>query len=312
MKKFYQIGVLGLMILGLITGCGQAPTVHSIDNSHYFEKSIKKNDVAKAIKRGAFSKGWRVKAAKNGLIQANILVRNKYFVAVNIPYTSKGYKINYKSSRNLKYNPSTKTIHGSYNKWTKTLANRINYELENIGMSSAAGMATSMNTTSKVTKKYKKGTKLNLQGKTIYVKPEIRYTSNSRVSAAIKQGCTIPQALSQNIVKKAIAQGIQIEVKRDIKPTDIELKIEIIDAVSSGNAVIGHNKFMVIKGTLVKGGTSYSSFKAARHSGGGFFGGYRSSCSVLGKITKALGQDTAGWLVEPFNGAKLGDVQLIR
>lgn len=317
MNKFYQLCLMGLVVVGLVTGCGQAPTVQNINNSDYFAQAQAKSSVAKAIKRGASSKGWRTKIVKDGLIEANILVRSKYFVAVNIPYDAKGYKIEYKSSRNLKYDPATKTIHGSYNKWTKILADRINYELENIGMQSAAGTTTALASTpvekkTTPTKQYKKGGALTLQGKTIYIKPEIIYTSNSRVSTAIKQECTIPQALSENVLKKSIAQGIEIEVKRDIKPTDIELKIEIIDAVSAGNAAIGHNKFMVIEGSLIKGGTKYSSFKAARRSGGGFFGGYRSSCSVLAKITKALGQDTAGWLVDPYDGAKLGDIQLIR
>ncbi len=317
MKKFYRLGILGLMVFGLITGCGQAPTIQNIDNSNYFAKSQAKSSVAKAIKRGASSKGWRTKTIKNGLIEANILVKGKYFVAVNIPYTSKGYKIEYKNTRNLKYNPTTKTIHGSYNKWTNILSSRINYELENIGMNNAAGTATTMATTpvvvkSATSKKYKKGGTLNLQNKTVYIRPEIVYTAKSRVSTAVKQECTIPQALSENIVQKALAQGIQIEVKNNIKPTDIELKIDIIDVVSAGNAAIGHNKFMVIEGYLVKGGTKYSSFKAARRSGGGYFGSYRSSCSVLGRITKALGQDTAGWLTNPYDGARLGDVQLIR
>jgi hypothetical protein len=316
MKKFYQLGIMGLILIGLITGCGQAPTVQNIDNSNYFAQAKAKNSVAKAIKRGASSKGWRTKMVKDGLIEANILVRNKYFVAVNIPYSAKGYKINYKSSRNLKYDPAKKTIHGSYNKWTKILADRINYELENIGMDNSAGevtpMAVAAPAAKKPTKTYTKGYKLNLKNKTIYIRPEIAYTSNSRVSTAIKQECTIPQALSENIVKKAIAQGINIEVKRDIKASDIELKIEVLDAVSAGNAAIGHNKFMVIEGSLVKGKTKYSSFKAARLSGGGYFGAYRSSCSVLGRITKALGQDTASWLMDPYDGAKLGDVQLIR
>ena len=319
MKRIYKFAILGLVMIGLITGCGPAPTIQNIDNSSYFTKAQAKSNIAKAIKRGASSKGWRTKTIKDGLIEANILVKGKYFAAVNIPYTSKGYKIEYKSTRNLKYNPSTKTIHGSYNKWTRLLSEKINYELENIGMHSAAGAATTMATASvakkapvTTTKKYKKGGTLNLSGKTIYIRPEIIYTSNSRVSTAIKQECTIPQALSENIVQKAIAQGINIEVKRDIKSTDIELKMEIIDAVSSGNAAIGHSKFIIVYGSLVKGGTKYSSFKAARHSGGGFWGAYRSSCSVLGRITKALGQDTAGWLVDPYDGAKLGDVQLIR
>jgi len=315
MKNFFKLTILSLVILGIITGCGQTPTIQNINNSNYFAQAQAKSSIAKAIKRAASSKGWRTKTVKNGLIEANILVRNKYFVAVNIPYTSKGYKIEYKNSRNLKYDPATKTIHGSYNKWTKILADRINYELDNIGMNGAIGKATTMAVapaaTAKKTK-YKKGGELNIQGKTIYIRPEIAYTSNSRVSTAIKQECTLPQALSENIVKKSIAQGVKIEVKRNIKSTDIELKIDITDAVSSGNAAIGHSKFIVISGMLIKNGKKYASFKAARHSGGGFFGSYRSSCSVLARITKALGQDTAGWLVNPYDGAKLGDVQLIR
>jgi len=317
MKKFYKLCILSLIIIGFVTGCGQAPTIQNIDNSNYFTQSKAKKEVAKAIKRGASSKGWRTKIVKNGLIEANILVRNKYFVSVSIPYTSKGYKIEYKNTRNLKYNPKTKTIHGSYNKWTKLLSDRINYELENIGMSNAAGTTTPMtvsktSTTSKKTKKYKKGGKLNLQNKTIFIRPFIAYTSKSRVSSAIKQECTIPKALSENIVKKALEQGIQIEVKNNIKPNEIELKIEILNAVSAGNAAIGHNKFMIIEGSLIKGKTKYSSFKAARLSGGGYFGAYRSSCSVLARVTKALGHDTATWLIDPFDDARLGDVQLIR
>ncbi len=316
MKNFYKLSILSLILIGLITGCGQAPTVQNIDNSNYFSQAQAKNSVAKAIKRGASSKGWRTKTVKDGLIEANILVRGKYFVAVNIPYNAKGYKINYKSSRNLKYNPTTKTIHGSYNKWTKILADRINYELENVGMDNTSSEVTTMEIITPVAKKptktYTKGYKLNLNGKTVYIKPEIVYTSNSRVSTAVKQECTIPKALSENILKKSIAMGINIESKREIKSNEIELKIEIIDVVSTGNAAIGHNKFMVIKGSLVKGDKKYSSFKAARRSGGGYFGAYRSSCSVLARITKALGQDTAGWLTNPVDGARLGDVQLIR
>lgn len=316
MKKILNMSVL-VIVMGLIlAGCGQAPTVQNIDNSNYFAKSKAKSDVAKAIKRGASGKGWRTKVIKDGLIEANILVRSKYFVAVNIPYNERGYKIEYKNTRNLKYDPVAKTIHGSYNKWTALLSDRINYELGNIGMSNAAGTTTPMQvaatTPSKKSKKYKKGGELNLKNKTIYIRPSIVYTERSRVSTAIKQECTIPQALSENIVKKALDQGINIEVKNNIQANDIELKIEILDAVSAGNAAIGHNKFMIIEGSLVKGKTKYSSFKAARLSGGGYFGAYRSSCSVLGRITKALGQDTAAWLIDPFDGARLGDVQLIR
>ena len=320
MKKFYQLCLMGLMVIGLVTGCGQAPTVQSIDNSSYFAKAQAKSEVAKAIKRGASSKGWRTKAVKNGLIEANILVRNKYFVAVNIPYTSKGYKIVYKSSRNLKYDPATKTIHGSYNKWTKILADKINYELENIGMSSATGTTTTMKAspvaaktvTSKPASTYKKGSKIDLNGKTIYIKAMVQFSPNSRVKANIKQECTLQDAVASDIVKSAASQGLNIVVKNSIKPNELELKVQIENAVSAGNAAIGHSKYVVISGAIVKGKTKYYSFDAARLSGGGYFGAYRSSCSVLGGISRRLGKDVAGWLQNPYDRAELGDVQLIR
>ncbi len=50
------------------------------------------------------------------------------------------------------------------------------------------------------------------------------------------------------------------------------------------------------------------SFVAARYSTGGAFGGYRVTCSILGRCIKALGKDIAGWLKSTTMDAALGDV----
>jgi hypothetical protein len=42
---------------------------------------------------------------------------------------------------------------------------------------------------------------------------------------------------------------------------------------------------------------------------GGAFGGFKGSCSVLGRTVKALGKDIAQWLVQPAKGSQLGDLQ---
>jgi len=63
---------------------------------------------------------------------------------------------------------------------------------------------------------------------------------------------------------------------------------------------------------LVKGHAKYYTFDAGRLSGGGYFGAYRSSCSVLGRIARALGKDVANWLIHPYDEAMLGDTELIR
>lgn len=321
MKKFLNLGIL-VIIMGLILGgCGAPSVVENIDNSQYFTKSVAKVKIAKAIQRGASRKGWRTKAISNGLIEANINVRGKYFVAVNINYNSKGYKISYKKTRNLKYNKADNTIHPSYNKWVKILAQNIDYELENIGMNSATSTNTmAMDkpkkakkvTTKSKTTTYKKGKNVNLQGKTIYIKTMIPYAPHSRVQANIRQECTLPDALSKDIAKYAAEQGLTVIAKNHIKANEYELQVQIENAVSAGNAAIGHNKFVAISGAIVKGNTKYYSFDAARLSGGGYFGAYRSSCSVLGGIARRLGKDTALWLSNPYDGAELGDTQLIR
>lgn len=310
MKQLYIFALLGLLIF---TGCRQAPTIQPIDNSNYLQKSGSKQEIAKAIERGASSKGWRTNRLKDGLIEANILVRNKHFVAVNIPYNEKGYKIEYKDSRNMDYDPTTQSIHGNYAKWTKILSERIDYEIMNIGFNTTQG-TTTQKSPEKASKPQPKQSKsmVDIKKQPIYISPAIVYTSNSRVSTAIKQECTIPQTLSKHILEKTANKGINVQAKQKISSKELELKIEILEAVSAGNAAIGHSKYIVIEGYLTKNNVKYQSFKAARHSGGGAFGAYRSSCSVLGRITSALADDIANWLINPQDNALLGDVQLIR
>jgi hypothetical protein len=283
--------------------------VQNIDNSQFFDKSAKSaNLVARAIKSGAMRKGWRTRKIRNGLIVAKITVRGKYFVAVNINYNAKGYVISYKNSRNLKYDPATKSIHPSYNKWVHILEQNINYELSNLGMDDTPETSTKM----VKTKVYKKGAKLNLSGKTIYIHPMVKFAPRSHVASNIKTECTLPKALADSIVEYSANSGVSVVFKNHIKPNELELKVQIEEAISAGNAAIGHNKFVVISGGVVKGKTRYYSFDAARRSGGGYWGAYRSSCSVLGRIAKALGKDVAHWLASPYDGAMMGDTQFIR
>ncbi len=311
MKKILKFSFMVILATVFMVGCASNSMVQNLDDSHYFKNGTNMRKIARAIKTGASRKGWRTREVKRGLIVASINVRGKYFVAVNINYNRYGYKIRYRDSRNMKYNPADNTIHPKYNKWVKILEDNINYELSNIGF----GNSFDKTPTAARTKRkriYKKGHKLNLAGKTIYIKPLVTYSPRSRVATNIKTECTLPKAIADSIVNYSQSRGINIKFKKHIKRNDLELKVQIEEAISAGNAAIGHNKFVVISGFLAKGKTRYYSFDAARLSGGGYFGAYRSSCSVLGRIAKALGKDVAIWLSNPYDGAMLGDTGLIR
>lgn len=311
MKNFLNFSLILTIVIAVFTGCGRTSVTLDIDNSRFLDKSIASSKVEQAIKTGAMRKGWRIKKINNGLVEASITVRGKHFVAVNINYTDKGYKISYKNSENMNYVAATKEIHPNYNKWVSILEQNINVELSNLGMGSAIAPIIQESKTITATKP-KVTSGLSLQGKTIYIKPMVTFSARSNVAANIKTECTLPQAISDNIVKFATQRGINIESKNTIGKNDLELKIQIESAISAGNAGIGHNKYVTISGAIVKGDITYYTFDAARLSGGGYFGVYRSSCSVLGSIAKSLGRDVGTWLSDPYNGAMLGDTQLIR
>jgi len=311
MKKLISFILLSGFVL-LMVGCGGAQIIN-VDNSHYLERPQKMSKVERAIRSGATKKGWRVKKIKNGLLEASINVRNRHQVVVNIPYTKQGYKINYKRSNNLKYDPSKNTIHKNYNKWIASLVNNIDYELANIGIVSnnTTVFTPKVTKTKKTTPRYTKRKDISLAGKTIYIKSMAPYANNSRIASNIKAECTINKQLIDFIVQYSAENGMNVVVKNNISPKDIELKIQIDDAVSLGGAWRGHNKYTVISGKIIKGKKVYYSFDAGRLSGGGFWGGYKSSCSVLGRTVDTLGKDVAIWLTNPYDGAKLGDTQLI-
>jgi len=318
MKNFLQY-ISSVLVILVLAGCGGA-AIYNIDNSNTIQDKVSMKQVETAIKKGALRKNWSIKKEKEGLLTARINVRGKHIAIVSIPYTTKGYKIDYKDSQGLNYDASANTIHKNYNKWITHLERNINYELAKIGVNQTSSSIRTNPTPQPVVSKttvttnsnLKKAGDLNLEGKTVYIKSIIPYAPMAPVAANIKAECTIDQQLSEFIVASAQEIGVNIVVKDNIEKNDIQLKVEIVDAVSRGGAFRGHNKYVTISGALVQGGKQYQSFKAARISGGGFWGAYKSSCAVLGRTVKALGKDVGMWLANPIDGTKLGDVYLIR
>ena len=151
---------------------------------------------------------------------------------------------------------------------------------------------------------------INPNAKTVYVSTKATY--DGPIAQNIKNECKIDSQVMEWLQRYAAKNNINVVMNAKPKATDLVLKISITDAISQRMGPMGHNKYVIISGKLYKGKKLTSSFKAARRSGGGYFGGYRSSCSVLGSCAKTLGKDTAAWLANPSDNAMLGDVYLIK
>jgi hypothetical protein len=85
------------------------------------------------------------------------------------------------------------------------------------------------------------------------------------------------------------------------------LTIEIVNVHGTGGGAYSGAKSVVIEGTLQENGKVIGTFEGSRYSGGGFWGGFKGTCSILGRCVKALGNDVAIWMENPYKGAKLGD-----
>lgn len=78
----------------------------------------------------------------------------------------------------------------------------------------------------------------------------------------------------------------------------VSLKLEIANAVSAGNAFIGHSKSVSVVASLYRDGQLVDKFSTTRNSGGGAFGGFKGSCAVLYRCTNTLGSDVAKWVAK--------------
>lgn len=87
------------------------------------------------------------------------------------------------------------------------------------------------------------------------------------------------------------------------------LSVKITGLVGPGGGAWSGAKQVTIDGVLTENGKTLGTFKGMRVSGGGTFGAYKGTCSILGRCVKALGKDVAGWLKAPTMNARLGDAR---
>jgi hypothetical protein len=85
------------------------------------------------------------------------------------------------------------------------------------------------------------------------------------------------------------------------------LKIEITDILANGGGMYGGPKIVQIHGVLDRPGMPPAQFTAQREMFI-YFGFPKSTCSMVGNVTYALGGDILKWLRQPMDGARLGDL----
>lgn len=148
----------------------------------------------------------------------------------------------------------------------------------------------------------------NLENKTVIMKSSTPFLEGAPISYSIKQECDLPRKLAEFTKDNSISNNVNVKFDDKLTKEDAEYYLDLIitGAISRGNAFLGHNKSTTVKGILYKNGKKLASFSGFRHSSGGFGGGFKGSCSVLGRTVSALGSDISKWIIAPTKGAYLG------
>lgn len=113
---------------GACMRCGPIQNVTDAPVPSASGKALSSDEVRKAILRAGMMLGWQMNAGAPGKITGTLNVR-KHTAVVEIPYSSRSYSINYKSSVNLSEEDGQ--IHNNYNGWVKNLARSIDANLAN-------------------------------------------------------------------------------------------------------------------------------------------------------------------------------------
>ena len=142
------------------------------------------------------------------------------------------------------------------------------------------------------------------------VMPSIAYgqTANGLQLSKKDDPCDVPASLRQAVEDQLLAPFefvvAQPPATADGAPV---LKVRITDILANAGGLYGGPKFVQLHGVLERRDEAPVQFTAQRQMFI-YFGMPRSTCSMVGVVTYALGGDIVKWLQKPVDGAKLGEL----
>jgi hypothetical protein len=143
---------------------------------------------------------------------------------------------------------------------------------------------------------------------TVKVQRSIPFAENAAVPAVVREQCALQTKVPEFIQQAAGSSVELVDGALDRKKGRV-LALEITEVHAPGGGAFSGPKWMSVNGELFDNGKQIGSFRAKRFSTGGAFGGFKGTCAIIGRCSKTLGSDIAGWLASPTSNAQLGDAQ---
>lgn len=125
------------LVAGLSAGvAAAAPKLQDVYNPAPIQVPAGKSpeQVRQAIRQALAGKGFQFREIAPGHIEGKYTRAGRggleHMAVFNVRFDTKAVRITYKDSKDLNYDPQTKQIHPTYNKWIKTAESHIRSKLE--------------------------------------------------------------------------------------------------------------------------------------------------------------------------------------
>ncbi|NMH65353.1 hypothetical protein [Shewanella salipaludis] len=126
---------------------------------------------------------------------------------------------------------------------------------------------------------------------------DVPFANENHIADNVVEECSdIGKQFSASVIKYAHSNNLKISSAATLPESGKVVQLSIDNVYSAGNAFIGHRKSATVSARYLVDGKEVAHTEKTRNSGGGFFGGFKGSCSVLAHTVNTLGSDVAKWL----------------
>jgi hypothetical protein len=122
--------------------------------------------------------------------------------------------------------------------------------------------------------------------------------SSAPIAESVRRDCKIDEMVGRHVYDKVSEKypGTGQLVDPLKAGPDRVLKLTIVGVLGVGGGAWSGSKAITVRAELEQNSKVYASKLLTRQSGGGAFGGFKGTCSIMERIARALGGDVAAWV----------------